>query len=76
MRIKAKYVLDPIEAGASRLRRKFAWLPIRISDDYVWLEFYEILQAYLVTPVVLPIKGKPTTFTLGKWTDISTRLIP
>lgn len=75
MRIKAKYVLPETEAGTTRLKRTFAVLPVRIADTWVWLEFYEVLQAYLVTPVLLQIKGKPTTFTLGKWTDVSTRLI-
>ena len=76
MKVKAKYVVTPPEAGSVRLRRKFAWLPKRVADTWVWMEFYEILQAWLVTPVVLPIKGKPTTFTLSKWTDVDTRLIP
>lgn len=76
MRWKSKYVVQPPQPGQHRLFRKFAWLPKRIGGDVAWLEFYEVLQAYLVDRVVLQIQDKPATFTVGKWTDVSTRIIP
>lgn len=30
-----------------RTKTLFAWLPVRIGDQYVWLERYEVQQNYM-----------------------------
>jgi hypothetical protein len=76
---KAKYTKVEFLHGTRRLKRMFAWLPTYIDGDKIWLEGYEILQAYVVAKhiVVLdPTKPKEITeFLVGTWTDISKRLI-
>jgi hypothetical protein len=32
-----------------RNRRKFAWLPIIIDGEKIWLEFYTVRQYYVVS---------------------------
>jgi hypothetical protein len=29
-----------------RIKRKFAFIPVQIHDEYIWLEFYYELQTY------------------------------
>ena len=42
-----RYV-DPIpEYNATRNRKVFAWLPVRIENMEVWLEHYFIVEAYI-----------------------------
>lgn len=33
--------------GSLRTVKKFAWLPVRIEDCYVWFEFYHVQQSYI-----------------------------
>ncbi len=69
------YTKPVITNGTTRLKRVFAWMPMYINGFRVWLERYEILQAYVETDYLLRIDGKDAKFTVGRWTDISTRVI-
>lgn len=33
--------------GSLRTVKKFAWLPVRIDDCFVWFESYHVQQSYL-----------------------------
>jgi len=76
MRWKAKYTKSAIPHKTTRLMRKFAWLPTYIAGSRVWLETYEILQAYLVEEIELSIENEePVYFLIGYWKNISKRII-
>lgn len=75
MRIPTKYAPAPVKPNVARVVRKFAFLPHRIDDLWVWLEFYEVLQAMRVTEEHLLIDGKKETFTVAKWVDVTERLM-
>ncbi len=32
--------------GQVRIKRKFAWLPVQVQNEKVWLEFYYYKQVY------------------------------
>lgn len=75
MRFKTKFVFsEPIE-GTTRLRRVFAWLPIVIAGDRVWLEHYEQLQGYIKTEYKVSIDGEPKAVLKGEWITLSKRVI-
>jgi hypothetical protein len=46
MKWKAKYTQTHYPQGSTRLKRVFAWLPVQIGDEVVWMERFEILQTY------------------------------
>ena len=35
----------PVE-GSSEVRLRFAWLPLRVKDEYVWLEYVALVYWY------------------------------
>lgn len=75
MRRKTKYVLtDPI-LGTTRLKRVFAWSPTQIDGHIVWLEHYEILQAFLSFEYKILMDGKLKSAEVSEWKDISKRLM-
>lgn len=75
MRKKAKYTATQYPAGATRQKRVFAWRPTYVAGDIVWLEYYEVLQAYIIDEIPLRLEGKDQLFTVGAWRDISKRLM-
>jgi len=76
MEWKAKYTPTTPKPNDVRFKRVFAWLPKQVGGNVVFLEYYEVLQAYLEQAVQLRIEGKDAMFTVGKWTEISQRTIP
>lgn len=79
MKWKAKYTTTLHTHGTSRLKRVFAWVPVYVDGNMVWLETFEILQVYNVTVhsvVMDPANNKEfTNFYSGNWVDVSKRLI-
>lgn len=77
MRYKAKYTRADYAHGTTRLKRAFAWIPVYINGENIWLENYEILQAYLIKELSLKIEGKdkPVFFSSGKWVNVSKRIL-
>jgi hypothetical protein len=75
MRFKARYTRVSYPHGATRLKRVFAFLPTYIDGTIVWLETYEVLQFFHITPHQVKIEDENVVFTNGNWIDISTRLI-
>ena len=79
MRWKAKYTKADYPQHATRMLRIFAFLPVYIEGDFIWLETYEVLQAYIITEVELEInvreEYKKQFFATGKWVSISKRVI-
>jgi hypothetical protein len=73
MRWKAKYTKADFKEGITRLERSFAWLPVYIGGEIIWLEKYEILQVYQITKIIALIDNEPQTFSIGAWTNLSTR---
>jgi hypothetical protein len=73
MHWKAKYTRADYKEGATRLKRCFAWLPVYISGDMVWLESYEVLQVYNVSQEKVIIDSKEKVFALGAWKNLSKR---
>lgn len=59
--------------GTLRFERYFAFWPVRIGDNIVWLEFYEVMQVYRITEEKVVIDDKPVTFLPGKWVNITKR---
>jgi len=75
MRWSSKYTHVDYQHGSTRLKRVFAFLPTNINGQIVWLETYEVLQFYQITPYTAILEGETVTFTKGQWVDISTRLM-
>lgn len=73
MRWSAKYVQPkPIE-GDSRLYRRFAWCPVYIDGNIIWLETYEILQVYRIIEQKIKIDSEEITFLPGNWINLAKR---
>jgi hypothetical protein len=62
------------KAGETRVKTAFAWLPSVAGEQLVWLERYEILEAYAVSQMVVVVAEKPVSVTFGEWKVVSTRL--
>lgn len=75
MKWLAKTTDVPIKEGATRLQRKFSFLPTRIGDTFVWLETYEILQLFHVELYTVTIDEKQVQFVKGDWINLSKRII-
>lgn len=75
MRLKTKFVHSDIESGTTRLRRVFAWFPIVIGGDRIFLEYYEILEGYIVNEYIVQIDDAPKSIKAGSWVKLSKRLI-
>lgn len=75
MRRKAKYVLSDPNLGTTRLKRVFAWSPTQIDGHIVWLEHYEILQAFLVFEYKILLDAELKSVKVSEWKDISKRLM-
>lgn len=73
MRWKAKYTKADFKEGITRLERSFAWLPVYIGGEMIWLETYEILQVYQITKLEVTIDDEKTTFSIGSWNNLSKR---
>lgn len=76
MRWKTKYTPHPPNVGATRQKRVFAWLPHFIPHlgVYVWLGWYEVLQAFTVQQIKVEINGEPKIVEVRKWIDVSERI--
>lgn len=75
MRRKSKYVIPDPNLGTTRLKRVFAWSPTQIDGNVVWLEYYEILQAFLVFDYKILLDTEFKTVKVSEWKDISKRLM-
>lgn len=75
MRLKAKYIANDPEAGTVRVRREFAWSSKTIAGERIWLEFYEVLEVWVMSVYDAKVDGKAIKITAGRWVDTETRLI-
>lgn len=75
MRYKSKYTKADHQHGATRLKRVFSWLPTYIGGEMVWLETYEVLQAFIIVEYNLEINKEKVYFAVSKWVDVSKRVI-
>lgn len=72
---KAKYTAETFHPGDTRIKRTFAWLPKKVADDMVWLQYYETFQWFNVKEYIVNIPGqeKPQVFKVNEWVDLSHR---
>jgi len=77
MRWKAKYTKAEYSNKTTRLKRKYAFLPVYIAGDMIWLETYEVLQAYIVEEVSVILENSESLvfFQRASWIDLSKRII-
>lgn len=73
MKLDFTRVTPPI--GTTRLRRRFAWLPVFIKTECIWLERYEVLQAFVDEIYMVKIDNEPKQFVVANWKTISKRTI-
>jgi len=73
MVFKAKYAERTNNIGDTETVRHFAWLPVRIKDDIVWLETYESLMYYEL--VQYPIVGTQKAINVYRWVELMKRVI-
>lgn len=73
--MKVKRANLGVKIGSIRLLKRFAWLPLFIGDDLIWLERYEVLQGYIGQQYQLSIENKPVTFTVADWITLSKRVM-
>lgn len=41
-----RWPTESTRVGRKRVRRPFAWLPVRIGKEWVWLERYEVDETF------------------------------
>lgn len=75
MRGISKYTHPVIEEGSTRMMRVFAYLPIEVGGYRIWLEHYEVLQGWIIERFKLKVDGQDKAFEVGKWVDISKRIM-
>jgi len=73
--MKLKTGPSNLKHGTTKLIKRFAWLPIHINNNIIWLEKYEVLRAYMGTSYTVSIENKPATFIIFKWITLSKRTI-
>lgn len=73
MRWPAKYTEVELKDGDVRLKRCFAWLPVYVDGNKVWLEHYEYLQVLRITEQKVIIDGETSTFLVKTWINIAKR---
>lgn len=73
---KARLTRVDYPENANRLRRRFAYFPVYIDGDFVWLQLYEVIQVYIIDVIETAIDGKQVGFKQSKWVDADKRLIP
>ena len=56
--------------GETMLIKKFAFMPVFINGFLIWLSFYDILKAYVVTTTSTDVG----TFENAKWVIVSKRI--
>jgi hypothetical protein len=58
-----KWLVKTPNLGAVRVKRKFAWLPVLLSDKHtkIWLEFYTETEHYLNSNHIHWLNGTTTT---------------
>jgi hypothetical protein len=71
----AKHTKIDYANGTTRLHRRFSWLPVYISGEYVWLCMYEVLQYFEVKIYTTTIETKEVNFKTGQWINLSKRII-
>lgn len=64
-----------LKHGDTRLIKRFAWFPVRINGNIIWLERYEVLRAYIGTTYTVLIQDKPASFIISKWITLSKRML-
>lgn len=75
MKFKTKYVTTDPPAGSIRLKRVFAWLPKRLNGDVVWMEHFEIRQAFVIFDYNFFVDDKPKVASVGQWVNLEQRVI-
>ena len=75
MRKKAKFTRADYAHGTTRQKRVFAFWPTYVSGEIVWLETFEVLQAYLIEEIELTVDGRKQFFGIGTWRNVSKRII-
>lgn len=75
MKFKKKYVVPDLPTGTTRIKRVFAWLPTHIDDTTVWMENFEILQAFMTFDYTVIIDGEKKKVSVSNWIDISRRIM-
>jgi hypothetical protein len=76
MRWRAKYTKVDYKHGSTRQKTSFAWCPTYIAGEMVWLEFYEVLQVYIIDEVELElVAGEKNFFAQSRWKDVSKRTL-
>lgn len=73
---KAKETRVDYPIGANKIVRCFAWLPIYINGDMVWLGFYQAIMIFEIIYHNTKIAGQDVSFSDSKWVLASKRLIP
>jgi hypothetical protein len=75
MKWYAKRIIQEPTDGSTQLIRKFAWLPVLIAGQKVWMETYEVLQVWEVKRTTVRIEEKDIVFAIGRWINLSKRII-
>lgn len=77
---KSKYLKIKPARDAVRTKKIFAFFPVRIGENIIFLEKYEKLQVYSEQEYKVSIfdestgEDKPVVFVTGKWVTISKRI--
>jgi hypothetical protein len=75
MRTKTKFVFADPEPGTTRLRRVFAWLPKVINGEKIWLEYYDVLEGFIVADYQVRIDGDLKGVRVSNWLTLDKRVI-
>ena len=70
---KAKYTHVDYANGTTRLKRVFAWLPVYIDGNYIWLATYDVLQGYIAEKVTVKVDEKDIEFINYRWINLANR---
>jgi hypothetical protein len=73
VRLKTPFSATP-KPGTTRTTRKFAWLPVAVAGNYVWLERYETLEGYIQFQYTVVVNDKTVVASVYKWIELSKRL--
>ena len=61
--------------GATRIRRRYAFLPIVVEGVVVWDSWVEELWGYVGQEVTVAVNGVPVSFRVGRWEKLSARAL-
>jgi len=59
--------------GTTRTKTLFAWLPTKAGQSLIWLERYQVMEAFIVNNYLVIVGQEQVNIRRGEWMKVSSR---